>query len=143
MNYNKLKCTSEEFPIIEIMSSESFNVNGDGVVAYAVTRVNYVSEGKRLDCLASMVDDRLCNPVVIKGLSYSSSTKTTVADLIIGKYRKFSQDDKFVVILLTKQNIWSDFHGFAGARLDKQLGIVIRYPWELENYSYLRKYKEH
>ena len=143
MNYNKLKCTSEEFPIIEIMSSESFNVDGDGVVAYAVTRVNYVSEGKRLDCLASMVDDRLCNPVVIKGLSYSSSTKTTVADSIIGKYRKFSQDDKFVVILLTKQNIWSDFHGFAGARLDKQLGIVIRYPWELENYSYLRKYKEH
>ena len=119
------------FPMIEAVYCESSNAKGDTVSAYAVTDVNVLSEGERLDFLTELASVSLPEPKIIYGCAYASSDKWTVPDGIIDAQKKYGADQIFKVIWLEDTCIESEYHGYAGYEIRRLRGIVLRYPEEL------------
>lgn len=120
-----------EFPLIECIYARSSNVNGDEVSAYAVTKAVKTSEGIRLNALKGLIGQISSAPSIIKGFSYASTEKWTVADDIVKEHKIFNGNDNFEVIWLQNTLLNSDYHGNAGYEIHRLRGIVLHYPEEL------------
>lgn len=122
-----------DFPLVEALFSESSNVNGDTVVAHAITKVNEVDEVTRLDYLVRLLPIvNSMKPVVVSGFSFAKTENWTVADECISKYKEF-ENKQFQVIWLDNEYLESEYHGNAGYCLQRLRGIVVHYPNEMSN----------
>lgn len=135
INDEKMQLITKDttFPLIEMISAESSNVNGNTVSAYAVTKVIKASEKIRLNALKDLCVDITSKPVIVKGFSFSNTTPWTVPDDIISKYKTFSNDQEFEVIWLQNKVQESNYYGYAGHEIHLLRGIVVFYPEELKN----------
>ena len=121
---------------------ETVNVQRDEAYAYAVTEVVRLSLYDRIDAMGKLIGMELpkSEPVVIKGCRYSTGGAT--ANSYIMDDVKFNAEDKFLGILLKRNEVSSSFgNGYAGHSIYEEFYLILRYPEEMSE-EIEKEYKE-
>ena len=123
-------------PILRVKYCESSNVQGNVTTAYAVTDVVRANMYDRIDAMSKLIGKELPEPepVVIKGYQLTTGD---IANSYIEDDRKFKSEDRFLGILLKKNDLDGLYanNGYAGRKVYEKFYLILRYPEEMKNWE--------